>query len=98
MEQRRNDKHLSTEKSDLRTRLGKVASAPSESEKDPENLTGSTRELSSYHILRTSYWQRLGQTLHDARSRRALVCAATAMIAQQLTGINTLGKAPRRHI
>jgi hypothetical protein len=45
-----------------------------------------------YDISRTNYFQRLSQTFKDARSRRALLCASTAMISQQLCGINTIGK------
>lgn len=42
-------------------------------------------------ILRiSSFFRRMKQTLNDGRSRRALVCASTAMISQQLTGINTI--------
>jgi len=41
---------------------------------------------------RTTFFRRMKQTFNDARSRRALVCASTAMIAQQLTGINTISK------
>jgi hypothetical protein len=43
-----------------------------------------------YDISGTNYFQRLIQTFRDARSRRALVCASTAMISQQLCGINTI--------
>lgn len=45
-----------------------------------------------YDIRRTNYFQRLSQTFKDGRSRRALLCASTAMISQQLCGINTIGK------
>lgn len=38
------------------------------------------------------FFRRIKQTFNDARSRRALVCASTAMISQQLTGINTISK------
>lgn len=42
-------------------------------------------------ILRiSSFFRRMKQTFTDSRSRRALVCASTAMISQQLTGINTI--------
>lgn len=34
---------------------------------------------------------RMRQLFKDDRSRRALVCASTAMISQQLCGINTIG-------
>lgn len=44
-------------------------------------------------ILRiSSFFRRMKQTFNDGRSRRALVCASTAMISQQLTGINTISK------
>jgi len=36
---------------------------------------------------------RMKQLFKDDRSRRALVCASTAMISQQLCGINTIGMA-----
>jgi hypothetical protein len=39
-----------------------------------------------------NFFGRMKQTFSDARSRRALVCASTAMISQQLTGINTIGR------
>jgi len=55
---------------------------------DPE--AGLTREP-LYDISKTIYFQRLNQTFRDARSRRALVCASTAMVSQQLCGINTIG-------
>jgi MFS family permease len=49
-----------------------------------------TPEKPLYDISRTNYFQRLRQTFMDGRSRRALLCASTAMISQQLTGINTI--------
>lgn len=38
------------------------------------------------------YLKRMRQLFSDDRSRRALVCASTAMISQQLCGVNTIGK------
>ena len=38
------------------------------------------------------FFKRMNQLFSDARSRRALVCASTAMISQQLCGVNTIGK------
>ena len=62
-------------------------------DKGKENaIEDSGRQRAYYDISRTNYFQRLSQTFRDGRSRRALVCASTAMIAQQFTGINTIGK------
>ncbi|OXV10921.1 hypothetical protein Egran_01318 [Elaphomyces granulatus] len=47
-------------------------------------------EMPAYDISRTDFFRRLYQTFKDGRSRRALLCASTAMISQQLTGINTI--------
>jgi hypothetical protein len=38
------------------------------------------------------FFKRMNQLFNDDRSRRALVCASTAMISQQLCGVNTIGK------
>jgi hypothetical protein len=38
------------------------------------------------------FFKRMNQLFSDDRSRRALVCASTAMISQQLCGVNTIGK------
>jgi len=86
MEDRRNTKDQSTDQSDIPTRLGRGGRS------DPEKLGVSTQQIPLYHISRTNYFQRLSQTFKDARSFRALICASTAMTAQQLTGINTIGK------
>jgi hypothetical protein len=53
-----------------------------------------TEKPAIYAISETHWIHRLMQTFRDPRSRRALVCASTAMISQQLCGINTIGKAP----
>ncbi|KAN0071903.1 Sugar transporter domain containing protein [Elaphomyces granulatus] len=47
-------------------------------------------KIPMYDVSRTNFFHRLLQTFKDGRSRRALVCASTAMISQQLTGINTI--------
>jgi hypothetical protein len=57
---------------------------------DEEKLDEDEEPL--YDIKRTNYPKRLFQVFQDGRSRRALVCATTAMVAQQLTGINTIGE------
>jgi hypothetical protein len=59
---------------------------------DPEKTPAILQQTVLYNISRTNYFQRVSQTFRDARSRRALLCASTAMLAQQLTGINTIGK------
>jgi hypothetical protein len=88
MEHQRNTKDQPTGQSDIPTQLERGGKS------DPEKSGGSTPPKPLYHISisRTNYFQRVFQTFNDARSRRALVCASTAMIAQQLTGINTIGK------
>jgi MFS family permease len=43
-----------------------------------------------YHIGVTGYFHRLKQLWKIKRCRRALVCAAVAMISQQLTGVNAI--------
>jgi len=55
-------------------------------------VSDSEKESALYAISRTHYHQRLRQCFQDPRSRRALVCASTAMIAQQLCGVNTLSE------
>ena len=45
-----------------------------------------------YHIGVTGYFKRLGQLKTEPRCRRALVSASVAMISQQMTGVNTIGK------
>lgn len=52
----------------------------------------SEKESALYAMSRTHYHQRLRQCFQDPRSRRALVCASTAMIAQQLCGVNTISE------
>ena len=56
--------------------------------------TDTANRRASYHISNTKSHQRLGQVIRDPRSRRALICASTAMVAQQLCGINTIGEYP----
>lgn len=68
-----------------------------ESKKDHDVELGqavSEQEPALYAISRTHYHQRLRQCFQDPRSRRALVCASTAMIAQQLCGVNTISELP----
>jgi len=48
-----------------------------------------------YHIGVTGYTKRLRQLWTEKRCRRALVCAAVAMISQQMTGVNTIGEQSR---
>ncbi|KAF1848807.1 MFS general substrate transporter [Cucurbitaria berberidis CBS 394.84] len=43
----------------------------------------------SYHIGVTGYFNRLVQLWENKRCRRALLSASTAMISQQMTGVNT---------
>src|SRR5205814_194114 len=76
---------------DMQTRLAATAGS------DPEKPKTTTHWPPLYDISKTNYFQRLFQTFRDDRSRRALVCASTAMIAQQLTGINTIGKEHPNH-
>jgi hypothetical protein len=45
-----------------------------------------------YQIRRSSYWQRFGQLFSEPRCRRASLAAATVMLTQQMTGVNTLGR------
>lgn len=45
-----------------------------------------------YHVNKTTYLQRLAYFWRVPRARRALTCAATVMVAQQLTGINTISE------
>jgi MFS family permease len=47
-------------------------------------------DMPTYDVSRTDFFRRVYQTFKNGRSRRALVCASTAMISQQLTGINTI--------
>ena len=58
-------------------------------ERGQQTIQGDTPAL--YAISETHWHERLLQTFQDPRSRRALVCASTAMISQQLCGINTIG-------
>jgi hypothetical protein len=48
--------------------------------------------LPLYHVTKTNYLQRLAYFWRVPRARRALTCAVTAMVAQQLTGINTISE------
>lgn len=50
--------------------------------------------LPLYHVNKTNYFQRLAYFWRVPRARRALTCAATVMVAQQLTGINTISEFP----
>ena len=59
---------------------------------DPENQPQQPRDRYLYHIKKTSYWQRFRQLFAVPRCRRAALCAATVMMARQLTGINTIGE------
>lgn len=78
--------NVATASNDISTRL--QLSTIIETEPPSDN----TKWTASYHIAKTKPHQRFAQTFRDPRSRRALVCASTAMIAQQLTGINTIGE------
>jgi hypothetical protein len=62
--------------------------------KDDLESQGSTGLKKPLYVTSDSkaFFRRMKQTFNDARSRRALVCASTAMISQQLTGINTISK------
>lgn len=70
-------------------------------EGDPEsqNSTGLEQPLYVTSKSKRRFLHHFGrgmkQTFVDVRSRRALVCASTAMISQQLCGINTIGEPPR---
>ena len=54
-----------------------------------QSLIGSEPPL---YVTSAKFFGRMRQTFNDARSRRALVCVSTAMISQQLCGINTIDK------
>ena len=55
-------------------------------------------ELPLYHLPKKdywrNYWRRLSYLWRVPRTRRALLCACTVIVAQQLTGVNTIGKLP----
>ncbi|EHK97039.1 putative Myo-inositol transporter 2 [Glarea lozoyensis 74030] len=57
---------------------------------DPERGEQFVEKPAIYAISETHWIHRVLQTFRDSRSRRALVCASTAMISQQLCGINTI--------
>jgi hypothetical protein len=86
MEDEKINKDKATANKDIATRLQQSTRTEIEPARDD------TKRTASYHISKTMPHQRFAQTFRDPRSRRALVCASTAMISQQLTGINTIGK------
>ena len=67
---------------DLRTRLG--VDGRSGSPRHPSS--GEDPPFYLYGTDRTSYWSRLGHLFSDKSCRRALLCAAVAMLSQQFTG------------
>jgi hypothetical protein len=87
-------KEKGTERAQAKAGEKEVTQSPKNAEKsrlDPE-CQGSTGLKPPLYATSSKFFGRMGQTFSDARSRRALVCASTAMISQQLTGINTIGK------
>jgi hypothetical protein len=46
----------------------------------------------TYQFGVNGYWRRLSQLFSEPRCTRALLSAAVAMITQQITGVNTIGK------
>lgn len=82
--QRNNDTQSTRNDIEIRIRLSMVS--------EIEPSTDKANRNASYHISKTKPHQRFGQVIRDPRSRRALVCASTAMVAQQLSGINTIGE------
>jgi hypothetical protein len=56
---------------------------------------GNQEALPLYHVAKTNYLQRLAYFWRVPRARRALTCATTVMVAQQLTGVNTLSTVVR---
>ncbi|KAH0543170.1 hypothetical protein FGG08_002515 [Glutinoglossum americanum] len=58
---------------------------------DPEDPVEQAADIYLYQIRNTGYWQRFRQLFSEPRCRRASLCAATAMLARQFTGINTIG-------
>jgi len=63
-------------------------------ESQPSTTPGKTLYVTSDSKRRVfpDFLRRMNQLFNDDRSRRALVCASTAMISQQLCGINTISK------
>ena len=76
---------------ELRGRLGESSATCRGPATDLENQSAQTIGVFQYQTRQTGYWQRFGQLFSVPRCRRASLCAATAMLTQQLTGVNTIG-------
>lgn len=70
-----------------------VKQSPKDERKTKLDLEGQdSKPGPPLYVTSDNFYRRMIQCFNDARSRRALVCASTATLAQQLTGINTIGK------
>lgn len=76
---------------DLRERLGERSTISGGPNADPENPSERTVDVYLYQIRETGYFQRFCQLFSEPRCRRASICAATAMLTQQMTGVNVIG-------
>jgi hypothetical protein len=86
---RRISRHRVDEDKDLQERLSRVDHGPNV---DPE--AAPVLRVEAYLYQMTGYWKRVGMVFTEPRCRRASICAATAMLTQQMTGVNTIGEHP----
>jgi hypothetical protein len=82
------------EKEQAKVGQKEIKQSPEDEEETELDLEcqGFARPEPPLYVTSDNFFGRMKQTFNDARSRRALVCASTATISQQLTGINTIGE------